>query len=194
MPGAFLDEREAVVAQFNERAPASRDFGFPEKFFWQNKEEKTSAAIAHELLEFGAIEEAILQRVELTEEAAVAAMLDFFEVVRIELGKERFRNAQGGVMNTKMFLQNLAATVNGIEPLLGCESGTVVATKIDQSLLTFENSCALQVAICGDVRPVATAGQTYFQRARGVAVRLRPDESEAFETKVPRRFTATVLS
>src|SRR5216110_1276959 len=86
VPDRFARERQCFV-RFHERAPADRDFRFAKQLLGQDQEKQVRAAVAHQLVELGAIVEAILQRTQLAHKTRVPAVTDRAEVLGIELGE-----------------------------------------------------------------------------------------------------------
>src|SRR6478735_8877687 len=115
-------------------------------------------------------------------------MINGGEVVRIEVGKKRIGDAQGGIMNAQVFLQDLAASKDFFQLLCGDGAAPVVAAQIWESLFAFKNRRAADLfpvrAIGGNIGAEAATGQAYFQCAGRVAARLRPDQGQAFESRV----------
>src|SRR5207253_6956865 len=116
------------------------------------------------------------------------------EIVRIPLGEKRLAGAQGRVMDTQMFLQNLAALVEALESSERVRAATIIAAQIGRGLFALEDGGDTDArflrAVGGNVGPVTASRQRNFERANRVAVFLRPKEREAFELEVRRGFAA----
>ena len=77
----WFPRQDQLISRFNQSAPAKGNLRFLEQSFWQNEKKKIRAAIANQALEFCAIEETILQRTQLPEDAGITAMVDSSKVV-----------------------------------------------------------------------------------------------------------------
>src|SRR2546423_11908654 len=99
-------------------------------------------------------------------------------------------------MNPQISLQDFTALMNFFETPHSCRSASVVTSKVDQRLFALENCAGTWLfsirAICRHVCAVSTARQSDFHCARGVAVPLRPNESEAFQTNMRLCFAVTI--
>src|SRR5204863_2998271 len=126
-----------LAARLNQGAPTNRNFRFAKQFARQNQKEQVRAAIANKVFKFRAVEEAILQGPRLPHYLFVTAVFDRFEIVRVELGKKRIRNAEGGIMNPEISLQDFAAFMNFFQTARRRRSAAVVAAKVDQRLFAF---------------------------------------------------------
>ena len=73
----------------NEQTPAQGRFRFAQEFVRQHQIEKIGAAIAGESLEFSAIAQLVLQRGQLADYPAIAAVFDGREVPVVPFRKKR---------------------------------------------------------------------------------------------------------
>src|ERR1700746_3701744 len=74
---------------------------------------------------------------------------------------------------------------------------TIVSPQVAERLFTFENRCRSSLfslpSMAGHVGTVPTVWQSYFHRARGKSVRLRPNKRELLQTRVCFRFVARLF-
>jgi hypothetical protein len=74
----------------------------------------------------------------------------------------------------------------------------VVAAEINQRLFALENGGARGAVsvwpVGGQIDAVTAARQTDFERAGGVALRLRPNQRKTFEPEMRLRFAAAVFA
>lgn len=87
VPNRFAGEHKRAI-RFNQRAPANWNFRFAIELLRQHEKKEIRAAVADECFELGAIEEPVLHCAGLTQHLFVPAMIDRFQVVRVELGKQ----------------------------------------------------------------------------------------------------------
>src|SRR6478735_9480569 len=115
-------------------------------------------------------------------------MINGGEVVRIEVGKKRIGDAQGGIMNAQVFLQDLAASKDFFQLLCCASAAPVVAAQVWGSLFAFKNRRGADLfpvrAIGGNIGAEAATGQAYLHCAGRVAARLCPDQGQALESRV----------
>ena len=88
-----------------------------------------------------------------------------------------------------MFLQNLAAPVDGFEAREGLRAAAIVAAQVGRGLFALEDHGVAERAISlraigGDVGAVTALREGDFERRDRIAVFLRPKEGEAFEFEV----------
>src|ERR1700736_44765 len=99
-------------------------------------------------------------------------------------------------MNPQVPLQDFATMMNFLETPLRCRSASIFTAKIDQRLFALENCGGAWLssipAIRREVCAISTARQRDFHRARGVALPLRPNESQAFQAPVRFGFAITI--
>ena len=116
-------------------------------------------------------------------------MLNDGKVVPVEFRKERVGQAQRRVVDAQVFLQDLAPAMHRVEALACCRCATIIPPQIEARLLAFEDRgdgvCARPAG--RHIRAVTAARKTDFQGARGVALRLSPEESEPLQLQVRRR-------
>src|SRR5205814_7053097 len=97
------------------------------------------ATIADEAFKLPSALQPRLQRGEFAQDAAVIAVPDGGEVVRIVFGEKRVARPERGIMDSEMFLQNLAASGNRTKPFPRGGAATIVAAQIRQRLFAFED-------------------------------------------------------
>src|SRR5947208_14966061 len=98
-------------------------------------------------------------------------------------------------MNVHFSFQYSATILIFLETPHRYRGTSVVSSKVDQRLLALENcgdACLFPIrAICRHVCAVSTSRQSNFRGAGGVALPLRPNESEAFQTSMRLCFSVT---
>src|SRR2546423_15694936 len=96
-------------------------------------------------------------------------------------------------MHAEIAFENFATRVNFFQTTLRSRGAAVVTTKIDETLLTFEDGGRADRQrrrgrftwpIGCDIGAITAARQRDFKRADGIAILLRPDERELFQTRV----------
>ena len=102
-----MNQIEHAVS-FHEHAPTSGRIGFSKQFVRQNQKKQIRTAVADEALEFRSAVESILERGRFAQNAPITAVTDRVEIVRIVFGEKRITGSEGGVVNAKMFFENLA--------------------------------------------------------------------------------------
>src|SRR4029078_195342 len=115
---------------------------------------------------------------QLTNKARVAAMADGAEVLGIKLREKRIANVQVGIMRTQARFENLATVADRFESLARGLAATIVSPQIAKRLFVLEHrrrsNLLLKGTIAGHVGAISAPGQSYFHRAGGKPVRLRP--------------------
>src|SRR5436190_9717937 len=93
-----------------------------------------------------------------------------------------------------MFFEHLAASADRAKPLVRRLAAAVVPAEVGQRLFALENSSHSSLPglrlIGRDVSAISGLRQAYFRRAQRVAVRLCPNQSEAFEPEMGFCFAA----
>jgi hypothetical protein len=117
---------------------------------------------------------------------------DGAEVLGIKLREKRITIVQVWIMRAKARFENLATIADCFEPLTRGFAVAVVPPQIAQRLFAFEYSRRSNLLcdrpIAGHIGAISASGQSYFHRARGKPVRLRPNKRELFESRVLCRF------
>src|SRR5712691_10909823 len=97
-------------------------------------------------------------------------------------------------MDAELAFEQLPPRIELLQSLANDFARAVVTAKIEKSLFALENGGASgAVSVCSvgrQIDAVAAAGQTYFVRAGGVALRLCPNEGQTLEPTVSFRFAA----
>ncbi len=87
-------------------------------------------------------------------------------------------------MQPQVFFEDLTAVTNRVEKSASTLTTAIVSSQIGKRLLAFKDRCRpklfRQRSISCDIGPKSASRQTDFHRASRVAVRLRPEKSEAF--------------
>src|SRR5437588_11418323 len=100
-------------------------------------------------------------------------------------------------MHAQISFENLAAASNSFQPCADGNAATVVSSQIRQRLFAFEDrgqpDSARLWSISGDIGAISAMRQTHFERASGVALSLRPKQSETLQTRMDQSFRATVI-
>src|SRR6266513_2415722 len=122
-------------------------------------------------------------------------VVDRAEIVRVEFGKKRIRDAQSRIMDPQVPLQDLATMMNFLETPHCCRSASVVTPKIDQRLFALENRSDTWLfsiwSVRGHVGAISTPRQCDFHCARGITLSLRPYQSKPFQARVRQCFAVT---
>src|SRR5690348_3062381 len=101
MPDRFARQNQ-IVPCLNQRAPSHWNLRLAEQLVRQNEKEQVRATVPNQRFELGAIEKPVLERASLTQDLLIAAMIDRFEIVGVELGKKRIRDPQRRVMRPQI--------------------------------------------------------------------------------------------
>ena len=101
-----MNQIEHAVS-FHEHAPTSGRIGFSKQFVGQNQKKQIRTAVADETLEFRSAVEPILERGRFAQNAPITAVSDRVEIVRIVFGEKRITGSESGIVNAKMFFENL---------------------------------------------------------------------------------------
>src|SRR5438552_14976169 len=108
-------------------------------------------------------------------------MADLAEVLGIKLREKRITVVQVWIMRAEARFEKLATITDRFEPPAGGLAVTVISSQITQRLFAFEHGCRSNLLrdrpIADHVGAISASGQSYFHRARGKSVRLRPNNA-----------------
>src|ERR1700693_6107725 len=100
-------------------------------------------------------------------------------------------------MHAQILLKILTAVINSFQPCADGSAATIVSSQIRQRLFAFEDrgqpDSARLWSICGDIGAISAMRQTYFERASGVALSLRPKQRETLQPRMDQGFRATLI-
>src|SRR6266576_6820059 len=95
-------------------------------------------------------------------------------------------------MHSQMFLQNQASAMHRLQAFACLCAATIISAQISECLFALENSGRSRAfrlgPISGYIGAVATLRQADFNGAGGVALPLRPEKGEPFQSRMRRRF------
>ena len=118
-----------------------------------------------------------MQGTHVTQKMRVTAMTDRAEVLQIELREERIAIPQVRIVRAQARLKNLAAFADQLKTLERSFPMTIISSQIAERLFAFEDRRRSDLCWRGSlssyVGTISALRQSHFNRASGIAVRLR---------------------